>query len=66
MVRLRTIAQAYADIKAADKNTSVTQYYIRCLVREGKITAQKSGNKSLINMDTLEEYLKCGGDCGKA
>lgn len=61
MVRLRTIAQAYADIKEADKNTSVTQNYIRSLVNNGEIPVKKAGNKALINMDFLEKYLTQGG-----
>ncbi len=62
MVRLRTIEQAYKDIKAVDENTSITRNYIRSLANSGKIPIHKSGRKLLVNMDTLEKYLEHGGD----
>lgn len=61
MVKLRTVEQAYQDIKSVDKNSSVTRNYIRSLANSGKIPAHKSGRKLLINMDVLEKYLEHGG-----
>ncbi|QIB68569.1 DNA-binding protein [Aminipila butyrica] len=67
MVRLRTVEQAWKEIKSADANTSVTRHYIRSLVNESKIPIKKSGTKVLINMETLEKYLSQeGDDYGKA
>ncbi len=67
MVRLRTIEQAYKDIKNADENSSITRNYIRTLVSNQVIPARKSGRKWLINMDILEHYLEQGSNIdGKA
>lgn len=62
MVRLRTIEQAFKDIKDADENSSITRNYIRTLVNNHIIPARKSGRKWLINMDVLEQYLEQGDD----
>nr|WP_315021721.1 DNA-binding protein [uncultured Aminipila sp.] len=58
MVRIRTIQQAAAEIKKADENTAVTEFYIRQLVNNGEIPTRKSGGKYLINMDILLSYLQ--------
>nr|WP_315022976.1 helix-turn-helix domain-containing protein [uncultured Aminipila sp.] len=62
MVRLRTVEQAYQDIKAVDENSSITRNYIRSLANSGKIPAHKSGRKLLVNMDSLENYLEHGDE----
>lgn len=57
MVILRTIEAAYKDIKDKDENTSISKNFIRRLVIQGDIPTIRSGNKYLINMPQLEEYL---------
>lgn len=62
MIRIRTIQQAAAEIKAKDKNTAITEFYIRKIVNAGEVSSHKSGGKYLINMDLLERYLENGGE----
>lgn len=58
--RIRTIEEAYHEIKQADPNTALTKNYIRSLVLNGLIPIRKAGKKVLISMDSLEEYLRGG------
>lgn len=63
MSRIRSIHDAHELIKEADSNTAVTEYMIRKLVTEGKIPSFKTGNKHLVDVDILLEYLYGkGGD----
>ena len=58
MARMRTIESAYREIKQDDPNTSITKYYLREIVINGKIPFRKSGKRFLFDMDKLEDYLK--------
>lgn len=58
MTKIRTIESAYREILAADPNTSITKYYIRDIVINGKIPFRKSGKRYLFDLEALEEYLK--------
>ena len=60
MVRMRTIEQAYEDIKAADNDTAITKHAIRQLVLSHTVPYVKRGNKYLINLDALIGYLSGG------
>lgn len=55
--RMRTIEEAYAEIKSLDSGTAVTKNFIRTLIVSGKVPSVKAGRKYLINMDTLQNYL---------
>lgn len=57
--RMRTIPQAYAELKAADPDTCFTEYALRQLVLSGQIPTVRAGRKFLINLDLLFEYLGC-------
>lgn len=57
-IRMRTVKEAAAEIKAADPNTAVTEYHIRQLALKGVLPRVKAGRKLLINLDTLLEYLQ--------
>ena len=56
--RIRTIQQAAAELKQNDKSTAITPYAIRQMVLCGAIPHIKAGNKYLISMEVLENYLK--------
>lgn len=56
-MRLRTIGTAYREIVENDPDTAISQWFIRKLVTEGAIPSEKSGNKYIIDLDKLEEYL---------
>ena len=55
--RMRTIQEAAAELKRIDPDTAITPYFIRCMVLDGTIPHVRAGNKRLINLDTLLEYL---------
>ena len=57
-MRLRTINQAYMHLKEKDSEMAVSKYLFREIVKQGKIHAMKSGNKYLVDIDTLEEELE--------
>lgn len=56
--RIRTIQQAAAELKQNDSSTAITPYAIRQMVLSGAIPHIKAGNKYLISMEVLENYLK--------
>ena len=63
MSRIRSIHDAHLILKEEDSNTAVTEYFIRKLVTEGTIPSFKTGNKHLLDVDVLLEYLYGqGGD----
>lgn len=55
--RLRTIREAACEIKSIDPNTAVTPYRIRQLILNGILPSVRAGNKYLLNLDLLLEYL---------
>ena len=57
--RMRTIQEAAAELRRIDPHTAVTPYFIRRMVLSGTIPHVKAGNKRLVNLDTLLEYLAC-------
>lgn len=57
MLRMRTIPEAAAELKANDPRTAVTPYAIRQMVLSGTIPCIYAGKKRLINMDILERFL---------
>jgi len=54
---LRSIKKAHEIIKAKDPYTAVTVHTIRIWCKEGKIKSLTSGNKILVDMDSLLEYI---------
>lgn len=55
--RMRTVDNAVKEMKQADPGTEVTSGLIKELVAQGKIAYQCVGNKKLINLDALMQYL---------
>ena len=49
--------EAAAELKRIDPDTAITPYFIRTMVLDGTIPHVRAGNKRLINLDTLLEYL---------
>jgi len=58
MPRMRTILEAHKAIKEADSGTAITPFAIRRLILNADIPSIRAGNKYLVDLDTLEEYLK--------
>ena len=59
--RMRTIDNAYAEIKALDPSTDFTKRALRRMIASKEIPTTKIGNKNLINLDLL--IAKLSGDC---
>lgn len=57
MPRMRTIQEAYKTIKESDPETALSPHAIRRMVLQKTIPFIQSGNKYLINLDALEEFL---------
>lgn len=55
--RMRTVKEAYQEIKELDSNTAITPYRIRQLVKTGAVPSVEAGKKRLVNLDMLLDYL---------
>lgn len=55
--RMRTIEQCAAYFKEQDPETIMTRYRIRTLIKEGTIPHVMYGQKYVVNLDKLIEYL---------
>lgn len=54
---MRTPQQAYDYIHKEDPESSISLWYIRSLIKQKKIPVCKAGNKNLINIEILINYL---------
>lgn len=63
--RMRTLPEAYAEIKKADPSTAYTLRALRAAVNKGEIPVTKVGNKRLVNLDKLYEILNTPSYCEK-
>lgn len=52
-----TVKDAVMRIKAECPGTAISEHYLRQLIRDGVLPELKAGNKLLINLDVLAEYL---------
>ena len=55
--RMRTIPEAFRELKAADPNTAYTLRAFRAAVSRGEIPVVCVGNKRLINLDLFFSML---------
>ena len=55
--RMRTLDEAYTELRKLDPNTAVSKYFIRRLALSGKIPTVMCGRKRLLNFDGLLAYL---------
>jgi len=58
MPRMRTITQAVQQIKQDDPASCISEWWLRQLVKSDKLKCHRAGNRYLIDMDLLEEYLR--------
>lgn len=56
-MRLRTIPEAFNELRKEDPGTSFTMSGLRRLVRTGAIPVVIIGNKRLVDLDALPEQL---------
>lgn len=57
MARMRTIRQTMEYLKEQDSDTAITEWGLRQLVKSGKLKTHRAGNKYLINLDYLIQFL---------
>ncbi len=57
LARMRTSQQVYNQIHNDDPDSCISLWYIRSLVKQGKIPVVKAGCKYLINYDKFMDYL---------
>lgn len=57
MTRMRTIDQAFDYVRSADNETALTKTALRRLVVTGKLPSVKVGQKYLISLDRLDEFM---------
>ena len=55
--RMRTVPEAFRELKRQDPNTVYTLRALRAAVNKGEIPVVSVGNKRLINLDTFFEIL---------
>ena len=55
---IRTINGAVAELKKEDPNSAISTDMLRRWIIGGKLKHTKSGNKYLINMDVLKEFVQ--------
>ena len=56
-MRMRTLPRAAEIIKQEDPETAITLTALRRMVKQGKIPVSMQGNKPLMDVDRLSEYL---------
>lgn len=54
---MRIAKEIAKEIKALDPNTGLSESSIRRLIKEGKIQSIQVGNRHLINLDLVIEFL---------
>lgn len=57
LARMRTVKACVEYFKQQDPETSLTEYYLNGLAKQGKIPVFYAGRKRLINLDKLIHYL---------
>ena len=57
MVRMRTINEAHKFFKKADPETAITVFYIRSLCKQNLVRSFCSGNRFLVDLDSLINFL---------
>lgn len=57
MPRMRTIDQAAEWLRESDPDTALTKTALRRLVTTGKLPSVRVGQKYLVSLEALEDYL---------
>ena len=56
-MRIRTIKNAYREIREQDPHTCITEWFLRQLITGGAIPSIRAGTKWLVDLDVIEEYI---------
>ncbi len=54
---MRTIPNAYKEIKAMDSETAISMRGLRQMCASGEVKTYQIGNKTLVNLDSLIDML---------
>lgn len=57
MLRMRTIKQCVKELKSIDPNSAITVSALRRWIRDGDLNAVLVGNKQLVSLEAVEEYM---------
>lgn len=57
MARMRTIGQVTEYFKKIDPESAISGWWLRTMVKSGKLKHHRAGSKYLIDLDALEEFL---------
>lgn len=57
MRRMRTLTEAVTAIRTADPETALTRSTLRRLVVTGAVPSVRIGQKYLVDLDVLDDYL---------
>ena len=57
-MRIRTIKNAYKEIREQDPNTCITEWFLRQLITGGAIPSIRAGTTWLVDLDVVEEYIQ--------
>lgn len=60
--RLRTLPQAFEELKREDPDTAMTMRALRRMVNTGELPTVHIESKRLINMPVLFNYLSCSDE----
>lgn len=64
VMMIRTINAAYDEIKSRDPETAISRELVRQMVKTGMVPSLSVGNKKLVDVDVLEEYVaRITGSC---
>lgn len=57
MPRMRTIKESVVAIKELDPKSAIAEWLVRNLCKDGRVKCLTSGNKILVNLDDLIDFL---------
>ena len=57
MARMRTVSATINHFKSIDPETAVTENFLRTQIKLGNIKTVRAGNRYLLNLDLVEEFL---------
>ena len=57
-IMIRTINGAIKELRKEDPNTPINSHMLRRWIASGELKHSKSGNRFLIDMDVLKEFLR--------
>lgn len=60
MPHVRGIKEALAEVRAADPDTRITEYAVRCAIKTGELPRCGSGRNIYIDVGELKKFMRGG------